>query len=154
MSIVSVSPKYNPTDKIFLSGTIVADPSIGNVIASWSSVDDVVDLESTSLTELQKSFTPLSSTYVAAFQLAIAADSLASGLSYTFELDATYSSDSKSTSTAYVTIVTNEPPSGGVLDISPSAGMALNETFTFTASKWTDDFDDLPFFYSFLLRRY
>ena len=29
VSIVSVSPKYNPTDKIFLSGTIVADPSIG-----------------------------------------------------------------------------------------------------------------------------
>ena len=75
----------------------------------------MVDLESTSLTELQKSFTPLNC-YVAAFQLAIAADSLASGLSYTFELDATYSSDSKSTSTAYVTIVTNEPPSGGVLD--------------------------------------
>jgi hypothetical protein len=150
VSVVSASPKYNPTEKIFLSGTIVADPSISSVRAVWASEGDVVDLDEVALTKTSLEYKPVTSSFVGTFQLSIAANSLAAGLYYTFELAAAYTSDSKSTSTAYVTILTNEPPTGGSLVITPSLGMALNETFTFTASKWSDDLEDLPLDYAFV----
>ena len=146
----SPAPKYNEGDKIVISGSVTADPELGNVDIVWASEDDVVDLSVNSLTANTKVYTPVSSTYEASFQMTLRANALTEGLSYVFTLGATYKSLSNSNSLAYVTIVTNSPPVGGTLVISPTTGKALNETFSFTTSAWSDDVEDLPLQYSFL----
>ena len=152
VSVLLGAEKYNADSKIVMSGTIMADPAVAGslgVDASWSSVDGIVDLSSTALTPITKTYMPQSSTYLATFQLSLAANSLTAGLRYTFQLSAKYTFDRNSESIAYVDILTNEPPIGGGMQISPETGVAMNETYVFSTSKWADDFDDLPLQYTF-----
>ena len=153
VSILNVDAKYNPSSKITLTGNIVADPAIsGNagVTAKWSSVDGTTNVASISLSPSNwDSYNPISATYVTPFQLSIAPDTLTGGLTYQFQLSARYLADSKSESVAYVSILMNSPPKGGMLSISPASGYGLNQTFTFQSTKWIDDVSDLPLQYTF-----
>jgi hypothetical protein len=157
INMINVAEKYNPSDKIVVSGTIVADPAVsglvsdgGGVSAQWSAVDGAIDIAAISLTPSSwVPYVPESPSYVATFQLSLAPNSLTAGLRYDFQLSAKYETHPKSTSIAYVSILVNEPPKGGVLAISPSSGYALNETFAFRSSKWSDDIEDFPLQYTF-----
>ena len=91
--ITGIQTKYNPKKKILLRGEIEADPSKSSVDAAWSNVGDVVDLTTIALTKPSITYTPVSASFVAIFELSIAVDSLAAGLYYTFELTAQYSID-------------------------------------------------------------
>jgi hypothetical protein len=83
------------------------------------------------------------------FPLVIAASSLAPGLTYSFQLLASYS-DLRTTNeiaSGTVTIVMNSPPLGGVLSVNPSNGTALHDLFFVSTFYWSDDPADFPITY-------
>merc|ERR1719199_1092184 len=53
------------------------------------------------------------------------------------------------TATAVITVLTNSPPAGGALAVTPANGTELETVFSVAASGWTDDAGDLPLSYSF-----
>ena len=164
VSVGAIKTKYAADQNIVLSGTVTG---IHNTLISWSSITSTIALSKISLT-------PVSTSVAAAttvFQLAIAANSLTPGLSYTFQLAAMYVSvsasansnvyvpnaantlmlaDSSSTTAAsysQVTIAINTPPKGGVLNCNPSNGTALDTLFYLYTSQWFDSPDDYPLSY-------
>lgn len=83
-------------------------------------------------------------TGVRTFQLALNSNSLRAGVTYTFTLTARYVSNSASSS-ASVSIYINAVPVGGILQITPSSGTALQDQFQWLTSSWFDE--DLPLEY-------
>jgi hypothetical protein len=55
--------------------------------------------------------------------------------------------ENENTSTASIRITTNGPPSPGFFVVMPKDGFALNTSFVFSASQWTDD--DIPISFDF-----
>ena len=53
------------------------------------------------------------------------------------------------TATTVITVLTNSPPAGGALAVTPANGTELETVFTLQASGWTDDAGDLPLTYTF-----
>ena len=53
------------------------------------------------------------------------------------------------TATTVITVLTNSPPAGGALAVTPANGTELETVFNIAASGWTDDAGDLPLSYSF-----
>ena len=141
VEVNDVLAKYNPGKKVIITGVVTA--SDGDAVAQWdsSSIDSFPSAE-IALTPLIKSIPQGSSL----FQLSIASNSLTAGLTYTFELSAAYVSSSND-AVASVSIVMNQPPSGGVLRVTPGVGTALATTFEFSTSQWTDDSADFPLLY-------
>jgi hypothetical protein len=70
---------------------------------------------------------------------------LTEGETYTLVMTATDSDGESSYQT--ISVVINEPPSSGELEVSPRRGFALDTSFTLTAYDWVDE--DLPFTYIF-----
>ena len=139
--IRDVQVKYNPSENVMLSGTLTASKPCQS---QWMSADiPSSQLSRISLTTLLRTFSPGTSI----FQLAIAANSLSGGVTYSFQLQASY--NAQQISTASVTITMNRPPSGGSLSVTPTRGTAFNTTFTLTTYSWTDDASDLPLQYIF-----
>jgi len=146
VSLVSISPvqrKYNVGNKIIINARVNA--SLGPVTASWSSPSLAnFNTNKLILTPLLRSL-PRGSTL---YPLSFLANTLTVGLSYTFILQATYLTSGAVASTSAVTIVANEPPSGGVLTISPPQnGVALKTVYDFKTAYWTDDEADFPISY-------
>jgi hypothetical protein len=148
----SVATKYNVQDKVTINGIVTAvdDP----VIAKWYSASYLgVDENGVDIAIEDISLTPQSYDLVdgtSIVQLSLRKGILLEGLSYTFELRARYSTVlSNEKAIASVTIVMNEAPTGGSLAVSPTTGDALNTTFFFQTSGWTDDPDDYPLSYVF-----
>jgi hypothetical protein len=139
VSIDSVAAKYNPQNKVILTGSVVAIG--GPVTAQWvsSSVSNLAAVAGTGTMKTIVSGAPV-------FQLSLPAYSLTAGLSYTFVLQAAYVGSADSTSSS-VTAVMNAPPTGGVVSASPSSGTALADLFTITTYLWVDDAADLPLKY-------
>jgi hypothetical protein len=137
--------KYNAAEKIILTGAIAAPA--GRATATWSS-SSIAGFSSTSavpLTPLVKSFSIGGGT----FQLALAANSLTPGLSYTFQLEAVYTNTGNSVSSVNViTVVVNQAPYGGVITALPATGIALTTLFEVRTSLWSDDFADYPLTYT------
>lgn len=73
---------------------------------------------------------------------------LAPGAQYTFRLTAT-PVGSTSPGFAEVVIVTNAPPFGGSVGITPTTGVMVETAFDITTSGWVDDPRDLPLKYEF-----
>lgn len=84
--------------------------------------------------------TPLSGTSY----LTVAENSLIEGGSYTFTLSY---SDSVNTASAVLAILVNTPPTGGLLTIDKTAGLALVSSFKGKMLSWSDT--DLPLSYSY-----
>merc|ERR1719183_2759259 len=85
--------------------------------------------------------------------LVIRAGVLSPGESYGFRLVAT-AVDSiletvLGTATTVITVLTNSPPAGGALAVTPANGTELETVFNVAANGWTDDAGDLPLSYSF-----
>ena len=145
VSLVSISPvqrKYNVGNKIIINARVNA--TLGPVRAVWSS-PSIADLDSSKLllTPLKRTI-PKGST---AFPLSFLANILTSGLTYTFTLQATYLGSHAVPSISSVTIIANEPPSGGTLTIAPNAGTAMSTVYVFQTAYWTDDEADYPINY-------
>jgi hypothetical protein len=143
VSVARAAIKYNPEDKITLTGTVSA--AQGPATLTWSSP---------SIAGFSVSSIPASPVTKAVgvgtwtFQLALGANRLQSGVAYTFRLDAAYTASPAATGFSTVTVVMNEPPAGGVLRVTPSAGgTALSTMFDIRSTGWADDEADFPLSY-------
>lgn len=134
--------KYNPKNKLILTGNVVNTGQSSTAQWSSSSVSTLSDINLSPLTKTLKEGAKI-------FQLSIAADSLTAGLSYTFTLQAAYSSTSSVSNSASVTVVVNAPPLGGVLSVAPRTGTALTTVFRLLTTRWYDDPEDYPITYAF-----
>jgi hypothetical protein len=132
--------KYNSGESVSLTGSITGD----NVSYAVWSCESVTLSSTVAVTTTSQSFKAGTSS----FSLALFADVLVAGLSYTFELSASYGSalDSEA-AVANVTVLMNTPPSGGSLSVSPTTGEALTDKFFFSTHGWSDDVSDLPLSY-------
>ena len=148
--IADVNLKYDPLQKVSLTGVVVADKA---AVAAWTLSSTTssasLNLEDISLTPLLQRI----STGTFLFQLAVSANTLSAGYSYSFTLNVYYedstSSDASSRAISTITIKMNDPPTGGVIKANPMQGYALNTTFLFITTQWTDDVADYPLKYSF-----
>jgi hypothetical protein len=146
--VVMTNPldKYNKQDKVVLTGTVTA--SAGPATAYWTATgletsQTIAGIAATPTTYVL----PSGSTVV---QLSLVKHALTEGSSYTFTLNSVYSGYiGTSKTTASVTVLVNEAPTGGALTISPVTGIALNTSFTFETAGWSDDVDDYPLEYIF-----
>jgi len=82
------------------------------------------------------------------FQLAVKSNVLTSKNAYTFTMTSFYGFETDFISTVSINININKPPIGGVFDITPATGIALQDTFKFSASSWTDAAEDFPLSYA------
>ena len=150
--------KYNPSDKIVLTGfvTTMAD----NATAMWSTIQSTgIEAPFLNYTTLERSFriVSASSNQINTFQCALGSvpstqfpsTYSTAGQSYVFQLLASYSSTPRLFSSSSVTVVINAPPSSGVLQVSPSKGSVMSTLFTLITSNWIDDLSDLPLRYLF-----
>eukprot|EP00854_Cymbomonas_tetramitiformis_P023674 gene23674-28691_t len=76
-------------------------------------------------------------------------NALAENATYVFELEAVSQEDS-SVGRSSARVVTNTPPSGGQLLVTPTTGTVLQTEYTVNTSGWEDT--DLPLFSSFSYR--
>jgi hypothetical protein len=146
ISINPVTTKLNPAVKLVLTGVITGKYPL---IANWnftSASSSGVDLSSLALTPLSKATS--SSVVGATFQLAIRANSLAAGLSYSLQLSSTYTT-SINTVISTVSVTVNAAPVGGMIDIQPTNGTALDTMFVWNTAYWHDDPSDYPLMYYF-----
>ena len=91
------------------------------------------------ITRIKKGFSP--------FDVVLNRDVLAGGATYMFILKA---ESSEGLGYAEIILVTNAPPSTGILEVDVLNGTALTTSFTFSALQgWEDDADDYPLTYSF-----
>jgi hypothetical protein len=140
---LSVASKFSVSSAVSVSGTITG--KLKGFDAVWTS-EDVTLASPLTMTPVSKSFANKGSF---GFSLVIAANSLTAGLTYTFELLASYSNTSNSelTSTGTVSVLMNTPPLGGQISVSPTNGTAMSTQFTINTYHWSDDSADFPLTY-------
>jgi hypothetical protein len=80
--------------------------------------------------------------------LVVRPNSLFSGASYRLQLTGT-SDATQSMGTDVLDFTMNRVPENGTFAVSPRAGSALNTTFLFQATNWTDDPEHFPLTYAF-----
>jgi hypothetical protein len=138
VSVGAVATKYNYDSKIILNGFIDAR---AGAWTTWSSPG---------LT-LAGSLTPpvqAVSSGISTVQLALKANTLDPGVSYTFTFGATYGANASTIDAkASVVVVMNSAPIGGSFSISPSNGTALATSFFMRTFGWSDDPADYPLAY-------
>ena len=140
ITMSSAALKYNIDNKIILSGQV---QGLSDFQVVWSYNGGVLP-SNWALTATQKNF----STGVINFDLTLAPNIFLTGLSYTFALQAKYLVGLSNYSIGQITVVTNSPPEGGSLTVSPLSGRALNTTFSLQTFSWVDDPNDYPIIYS------
>jgi hypothetical protein len=113
--------------------------TIESLAASWQISDRSLALSSLALTAVSSTL-PVG---ISQYNLVLSANALSAGSTYKFTLTAGISS-------ASIDVMVTAPPRPGLFTITPTNGTALETTFTFTASKWLTDTDDLPMTYVFL----
>lgn len=144
----TASLTFNSGDKIILTGSVLTDGQVA--YAQWqcssisSSVLSSIATTPTSLTVPSGSFGLL---YLA--QLALEPYALPDGGVFTFELIASYSSGLGTYGMSAVEVRINDPPLGGVMDVSPTTGYAFATRYLLATSLWTDSADSLPLTYTF-----
>ena len=85
-------------------------------------------------------------TPITSINLVIKPDKLIAGRLYQFRLNGR---DSIGPGFSQVDLVINTPPRGGMFNVNPLVGTALNTSFILLLNGWTDDADDLPLLYNF-----
>jgi hypothetical protein len=139
--------KVNPQQRLVVTGLVKAADGAAHV--AWS----CNDLESEALAALASSEVVLEivggSTEPQEVSLVFAAGVLSEGSSYTFVLSSFYLGNNiKVKSTATVSVVTNSPPKGGIISVTPDSGEALITLFNINTYKWLDAPEDMPLRYT------
>ena len=142
VNMVSSSFKMNPTQKFQISG-YVASELRGDAV--WSVDSSAVDLSTLSLTPVSRHFATAAAANPVKLNLALPPGSLLSDSKFTFKL--TYRVSPNVETSASVVIVTNGPPSIGIVNADPISGTMLSTLFEFSASRWQDE--DLPISYEY-----
>lgn len=119
---------WPPNARLILNATTSSSSSSSSNAWTWT-VDQTFN---DGLNLSQAALTPISTTPDGLFQLAIAANSMIGGVLYTFRL----SSDD---AFAFVEVLAANPPSSGILDVSPESGFSLTTEFALLTSRWTSD---------------
>ena len=136
-----VELKYNIGDRTVLSATV---NSTSSFLAVWSCPNCGLNLSSISSSPTLVSF----SGGLQSLSLAISANSLISGLTYRFQLSAGYGTTTTVLASASASIVTNGPPYGGSLSVSPLEGYAASTYYLLSTYDWIDAPSDYPLQYS------
>ena len=144
VSVVTSNSVVNSADTVILSGSILSTQDV-SVNASWTVLDSLPNARTLSAVSLTAP-TRLLGRGTSGLDLAIKPLSLASGLTYRFQLSAGYVGSS-ARSYAQVSVIINSPPVGGDLVVTPQSGTSLNTTFLLFTSHWVDDASDYPFTY-------
>jgi hypothetical protein len=134
--------KINPSSKLKILAS-VSMVSSGNL--SWTVNDDSIDLSVASLSPIFRSLPSSLSNSPYVLSLVVAGNSLPQQSSFTFTLTCSLVNGYSSSSS--VTIATNSPPFGGVLEVNPPQGVMLETLFSMFALGWVDE--DLPLSYQF-----
>jgi hypothetical protein len=134
--------KINPSSKLKILGRVDMGSS-GEV--RWLVNDDSIVLSSVSLSPLSRSLPSSSTNSPHVISLVLLGNSLPSQSSFKFTLSCSLANGF--TSSNSLTITTNSPPFGGVLDVSPVKGVMLETVFWMFGSDWVDE--DLPLSYQF-----
>ncbi|KAG4050353.1 hypothetical protein PC123_g14407 [Phytophthora cactorum] len=135
--VTASATKINPSSRLTLTGTVASDYPY---TTRWTQTLGDLELPTADVSSM---FTlPLTST-----NNAIRGFKLTAGLTYNFRLVATDSVGSVGFGS--VSVIVNSPPASGTFVVSPQSGYAMQDTFTFTCSLWSDDADDYPLTYSF-----
>jgi len=145
VNVARVQSKYNPESKITLVASVKAP--LGSVSVAWSSDALGSLLNENALTPLLVNL-PQGASQVA---LSLPGNVLTPGVSYSFSIKAMYDSAPPRAipGVSTVTIIVNQPPSGGLLAVAPLSGDAMQSKFLFQALTWTDDPADYPLQYLF-----
>ena len=133
--------KFSPSEQLTLEATTleawqpfpVSDPPRYRLV--WSGPPSM-DLASVALTPLTDS----------SF-LVISEGSLLGGQDYTFT--ATFETDDGKKWVADTSVSANDPPSSGLLQVSPTSGVEAQTLFQVSALNWVDSIGDAPFKYLF-----
>uniref|UniRef100_A0A6V3NWK8 REJ domain-containing protein n=1 Tax=Lotharella globosa TaxID=91324 RepID=A0A6V3NWK8_9EUKA len=131
--------KHNPAQRLVLSAS-VANHSVRIAGYLWMLTTSTTTSSQVDLADPQTRRSPRTSA-----NLVVAANVLAAGETYLFEVAVT--DVVGETGLAYVTVVTNAPPSLGTCGGTPEAGTALSTTFTLSCDGWSDE--DTPIEYRF-----
>ena len=131
--------KVNPTEQYVLQGS-ASLPYVSSFTFLWN----VTNAETGEILDLKD---PSIANGPDKKNLIIKPDVLDEGADYEIKLIATGSS--KETGFSIVRVYTNEPPTLGTCQVSPSTGIDVNTTFTISCSGWEDD--DSPLLYSFAI---
>lgn len=161
---IALGKKYSPSDKVILTAELSgAGGSSSGVWALWSSkqVNSSLLNGMTAVPNSVSRVFPTGNRIL--IQLSLKPNSLLAGMTYNFQLTATYLPTINSSSLAKnsielasgsnvavsqtVSILVNAPPSGGSLQISPASGTAVDTLFEFSTFSWSDDPNDLPLVY-------
>lgn len=146
-SILTNASSFNTNEKLLIAAEVTIDQS---AIFSWELVtEQAVNLDhyASTLTVARKSVTMTSnglSTFP--FPLVIDADTFAPNKIYIFRLTIECATSYRE---ATIEMLSNSPPIGGELKITPHLGMAFLEQFALTAVNWVDNIEDYPLLYSF-----
>jgi hypothetical protein len=145
VQIKSVNRKYNPDQKIVLTGLFDIQKK---AYAKWALLDDSINLDDVKLVDTTKQFSKGSGL---SYQIAMKENSFVAGLSYTFKFSVSYdeSNIDESQTFSTVAIIINAPPANGIFTVKPSSGVAFNDTYTFKTADWIDDSEDYPLIASF-----
>ena len=134
---------YNTADKVILKYNSIAQNK--SFLVSWSSPNfsSLAIISKSPLTQLL----PFSSSQIF---FVINPFYLLPGGSYVFNVAARYLgpenlTDVSSSAYSSVTITINTPPMGGIMEVDPTTGYALNTSFFLSTYQWSDD--NLPLSY-------
>jgi hypothetical protein len=129
--------KMNPSSKLKILGRVDMGSS-GQI--QWSVNDDSIELPFVSLSPISRSLLSSSTNSPHVLSLVLIGNSLPSQSSFIFTLSCSLVNGYSVSNS--VTISTNSPPFGGVLEVSPVKGMMLQTLFSMNALDWVDE--DLP----------
>eukprot|EP00854_Cymbomonas_tetramitiformis_P001005 gene1005-1530_t len=143
LAITPLSGRVNACDKFTVESSVMSSANASTLTVHWSmeggtgqdGAAEPVDLAAPGV---------LLSEGTTSLDLVLSAGVLQQGTQYWVRLDA---EDANGNGTTSLTFSTNAGPTGGALNVSPMAGIALDTVFTATASGWSDEEDDLPLAY-------
>lgn len=138
--LASPSVKINPSTTVKLTAVISSEYPY---TCRWVQVQGDLNMSTQSDTNLAFSL-PLTSP-----NNAVVKNALTAGVTYTFRLVAT--DINGNTGFGAITIDVNAPPSSGTFSVSPRVGYAINDLFTLTCARWTDEVADMPLKYAFAM---
>jgi len=143
VAIVNGAYKVKPNARVVLNATVTeidTTPQSNSVSYSWAWVCTKGGLDLTTPGVLLSAINKPT--------IALAAESLVAGQSYTFRVSATKTNSLLGlTGSSEVSFIVNTPPSLGSCGVSPSSGVALVDMFVMTCALWEDE--DLPLRYKF-----
>ena len=139
IEILDQKPKYPPNKKMtFLSSVVPATGADSTSLTyQWETVNGDVDLSKPRF---------LLSPNSRESSLIVNLNVLTAGQMYSLRLTVTQNGK---VGIDQVTFKMDNPPSGGIFEVSPMTGTSLDSTFTFSALNWQVDADTLPITYAF-----